>query len=135
MTQPTKSAAPIVHSKMDFSRQKWEQKQLILLQCTQCNDPRDTAHTWWGVEGFPGAARVLVGVAMVMINFHIELCVESYTFHTGTSLGKRRLSPNWYQYKTHRKCCRQDIFQVADVSCLENNVSARLGARFFNPQT
>jgi hypothetical protein len=91
-TQPTKSATPNVHSKMDFSWQNWEQKQPVFLQCTQCNDPRDTAHTWWGGEGFPGAARVLVGVAMVMINFHIELCVESYAFHTGTSLGKRHLS-------------------------------------------
>jgi hypothetical protein len=50
----------------------------------------------------------LVGVAMVMINFHIELCVESYVFHPGTSLGKRHLSTNWYQDETCRKCCRQD---------------------------
>jgi hypothetical protein len=63
-------------------------KRPVFLQCTQCNDPRDTAHTWWGGEGFPGAARVLVGVAMVMINFHIELCVESYAFHLGTGLGE-----------------------------------------------
>ena len=60
-----KRAAPIVHSKMDFSLRFWEQKQPVFLQCTQCNDPRDTAHTWWGGEGFPGAARVLVGGAMV----------------------------------------------------------------------
>jgi hypothetical protein len=25
---------------------------------------------------------------MVMINFHVELCIESYTFHPGTSWGK-----------------------------------------------
>jgi hypothetical protein len=59
----------------------------------------------------------LVGVAMVMINFHVELCIESFAFHPGTSLGNRRLSTNWYQDETCRKCCRQDIFQVADVSC------------------
>jgi hypothetical protein len=76
----------------------------------------------------------LVGGAMVMINFHIELCIESYAFHPGTSLGKRRLSPNWYQDETHRKCCRQDIFQVADVSCLENIVS-EAGRPVFEPQT
>jgi hypothetical protein len=109
---------------MDFSRQIWEQKRPVFLQCTQYNDPRETAHTWWGGEGFPGAARVLVGVAMVMINlFHVELCLESYAFHTGTSLGKRHLSTNWYQYETQRKCFRQDIFQVADVSYLKNMVS------------
>jgi hypothetical protein len=60
MTQPTKRHAPIMHSKMDFSQQIWEQKRPVFLQCTQCNDPRETAHTWWGGEGFPGAARVLV---------------------------------------------------------------------------
>jgi hypothetical protein len=74
----------------------------------------------------------LVGGAMVMINFHVELCVESYAFHPGTSLGKRRLSPNWYQDEMHRKCCRQDIFQVADVSCLENIVS-EAGRLVFEP--
>ena len=58
------------------------------MQCTQCNDPGETAHTWWGGEGFPGAARVLVGVAMVMINFHVELCVESYALDIGTGLEK-----------------------------------------------
>jgi hypothetical protein len=63
-------------------------KMTSLLQCTQCNDPGETAHTWWGGEGFPGAARVLVGVAMVMINFHVELCVESYTLDNGTDLEK-----------------------------------------------
>jgi uncharacterized membrane protein YedE/YeeE len=47
-----------------------------------------TAHTWWGGEGFPGATRVLVGVAMVMINFHVELCVESYALDIGTGLEK-----------------------------------------------
>jgi hypothetical protein len=87
-TQPTKRCAPIVHSKMDFSRQNWEQKRPVFLQFTQCSDPTEAAHTWWGGEGFPGAARVLVGVAMVMKKFHVELCVESYAFHTGTSLGK-----------------------------------------------
>jgi hypothetical protein len=87
-TRSTKCHAPIVHSKMDFFRQIWEQKRPVFLQCTQCNDPGETAHTWWGGEGFPGATRVLVGVAMVMINFHVELCVESYAFHPGTSLGK-----------------------------------------------
>jgi hypothetical protein len=123
MIQSTKCHVPIVNSKMDFSRQIWEQQWQVFLQCTQCSDPRETGPTWWGGEGFPGATRVLVGGAMVMINFHIELCVESYTFHFGTRLGKRHLSPNWYQDETHRKCCRWDIFQVADVSCLENIVS------------
>ena len=105
---------------MDFSRQIWEQKRPVFLQYTQCNDPRETAHTWWGGKGFPGATRVLVGVAMVMINFHVELCVESYALDIGTGLlGERRLSPNQYQYLMHRKCCRKDIFQVANVSCLE----------------
>jgi hypothetical protein len=121
--QPTKRRAPIVHSKMDFSRRNWEQKRPVFLQYTQRNDPRETSHTWWGGKGFPGATRVMVVVAMVMINFHVELCVESYAFHPGTSLGKRRLFTNWYQDEMCRKCCRQDIFQVADVSCLENNVS------------
>jgi hypothetical protein len=130
-TQLTKRHAPIVHSKMDFSQRIWEQKWPVFLQCTQCNDPGETVHTWWRGEGFPGAARVLVGVAMVMINFHVELCVESYVFHPGTGLGKGAFP----QDETHRKCCRQDIFQVADVSCLEKIVSARLGARFLNPQT
>jgi hypothetical protein len=132
MTQSTKRHAPIVHSKMDFSWQIWEQKRPVFLQCTQCSDPRETGPTWWGGEGFAGAARVLVGGAMVMINFHIELCVESYTFHPGTSLGTRRLSPNWYQDETHRKCCRQDIFEVADMSCLENIVS-EAGHPVFEP--
>jgi hypothetical protein len=68
---------------------------------------------------------------MVMINFHVELCVESYALDIGTGLlGERRLSPNQYQYLMCRKCCRKDIFQVADVSCLEKIVSARLGTRF-----
>jgi hypothetical protein len=132
MTQSTKRHAPIVHSKMDFSWRIWEQKRPVFLQCTQCSDPRETGPTWWGGEGFAGAARVLVGGAMVMINFHIELCVESYTFHPGTSLGTRRLSPNWYQDETHRKCCRQDIFEVADMSCLENIVS-EAGHPVFEP--
>jgi hypothetical protein len=79
---------PMVHSKMDFSWQIWEQKWPVFLQCTQCNDPRETAHTWWGGEGFPDSARVLVGVAMVMINFHVELCVESYALDIGTGLKK-----------------------------------------------
>jgi hypothetical protein len=87
-TQPTKCHAPIVHSKMDFFQRIWEQKRPVFLQCTQCDDPRETAHTWWGGEGFPGAARVLVGVAMVMINFHVELCVESYALDIGTGLEK-----------------------------------------------
>jgi hypothetical protein len=82
-TQSTKRHVPIVHSKMDFSQRIWEQKRPVFLQCTQCNDP---AHTWWGGEGFPGAARVLVGVAMVMINFHVELCVESYALDNGTRI-------------------------------------------------
>jgi hypothetical protein len=73
---------------MDFSQQIWEQKRPVFLQCTQCNDQGETAHTWWGGEGFPGAARVLVGVAMVMINFHVELCVESYVLDNGTGLEK-----------------------------------------------
>jgi hypothetical protein len=132
-TQPTKRRVSIVHSKMDFSWQIWEQKQPVFLQCTQCNDPRETAHTWWGGEGFPGVTRVLVGGAMVMINFHIELCVESYSFHPGTSLGKRHLSPNWYQDEMHRKCCRQDIFQVADVSCLEKICVCEAGCPVFEP--
>ena len=105
---------------MDFSQQIWEQKRPVFLQCTQCSDPRETGPTWWGGEGFPGAARVLVGGAMVMINFHVELCVESYAFHPGTSLGKGR------------KCCRQDIFQLADVRCLENIVS-EAGCPVFEP--
>jgi hypothetical protein len=78
---------------MDFSRQIWEQKRPVFLQCTQCNDPRETVHTWWGGEGFPGAARVLVGVAMVMINFHVELCVESYSFILVPVWGKAFLVP------------------------------------------
>jgi hypothetical protein len=124
-----KRAAPIVHSKMDFSLQFWEQKQPVFLQCTQCNDPRDTAHTWWEGEGFPGAARVLVEGAMVK---NVLSTAFSMRFILVPVWG---LSPNWYQYETRRKCCRQDIFQVADVSCLENIVSVRLGTRFLNPQT
>jgi hypothetical protein len=50
-TQPTKRGMPIVHSKMDFSWQNWEQKRPVFLQYTQCNDPRETAHTWWGGKG------------------------------------------------------------------------------------
>jgi hypothetical protein len=87
-TQSTKCHAPIVHSKMDFSRRIWEQKRPVFLQCTQCSDPREAGPTWWGGEGFPGAARVLVGGAMVMINFHVELCVESYAFHLVPVWGK-----------------------------------------------
>jgi hypothetical protein len=35
-TQPTKGRVPIMmDSKMDFSRQNWEQKQSVFLQCTQ----------------------------------------------------------------------------------------------------
>jgi hypothetical protein len=30
----------------------------------------------------------LVGVAMVMINFHVELCIESYALDIGTGLEK-----------------------------------------------
>jgi hypothetical protein len=42
----------------------------------------------------------LVGGAMVMINFHIELCIESYMFHPGTSqFGEKspfpKLVPRW----------------------------------------
>jgi hypothetical protein len=29
-----------------------------------------------------------VGVAMVMINFHVELCIESYALDIGTGLEK-----------------------------------------------
>jgi hypothetical protein len=85
-----------------------------------------------GGEGFPGAARVLVGGAMVMINFHVELCVESYTFHPGTSLGKGAFPQTGTKMKRLRNCCRQDIFQVADVSCLENIVSED-GRMVFEP--
>jgi hypothetical protein len=55
------------------------------------------------------------------------LCVRYWYW-----FGERHLSPNQYQYLTHRKCCRKDIFQVADVSCLEKIVSERLGAQFLN---
>jgi hypothetical protein len=76
----------------------------------------------------------LVGGAMVMINFHVELCVESYVFHPGTSLGKRHLYPNWYQDEMHRKCCRQDIFKLLTWAALKI-LCPRLGAWFLNPQT
>ncbi len=84
-------------------------------------------------EGFPGATRVLVGGAMVKMSCLLHFLRISYWYQFGENV--RFQSPNWYQYETRRKCCRQDIFQVADVSCLENIVSVRLGARFLNPQT
>jgi hypothetical protein len=126
MTQSTKRHAPIVHSKMDFSWRIWEQKWPVFLQGTQYSYPRETGPTWWGGEGFPGATRVLVGGVMVMINFHIELCVVSYAFHPGTSLEKRRLSPNWYQDETFFKLL---MWAALKILC------PRLGARFLNPQT
>ena len=54
-----------MHAKMDFSRQNWEQKQPVFLPCTQCNDSKETAHTWQDGEGFPGDGRVLEGGIMV----------------------------------------------------------------------
>jgi hypothetical protein len=63
-------------------------KTTSLFAMYKCNYPRETAHTWWGGEGFPGAARVLVGVAMVMINFHVEFCIKSYALDIGTGLEK-----------------------------------------------
>jgi hypothetical protein len=112
MTQSTKRHAPIVHSKMDFSRQIWEQQRPVFLQCTQCSDSRETGPTWWGEEGFPGAARVLVGGAMVMINFHVELCVESYAFHPGTSLGKRRLPQTGTKMKHIENAVDKTFFKL-----------------------
>jgi hypothetical protein len=75
-----------------------------------------------------------VGVAMVMINFHVELCVETYALDIGTGLEKGAF-PQTKENLTHRRCCRKDIFQVSDVSCLEKMVSARLGTWFLNAQT
>jgi len=45
-------------------------------------------HTWLRGGGFLGAAGVLEGGAMVMVWFHVALCVESYAFHLGTRLEK-----------------------------------------------
>jgi hypothetical protein len=78
----------------DTAKQQKAPRQSCIQKWTflsKIGSKNNTAHTWWGGEGFPGATRVLVGVAMVMINFHVELCIESYAFHTGTSLGKRHL--------------------------------------------
>jgi hypothetical protein len=67
------------HSKMDFSRQNLAQKRPVFLQYAQCSDSREATHTWWGGEGFPGAAGVLEGVVMVMIkflrNFYVSILV------------------------------------------------------------
>jgi hypothetical protein len=75
-----------VHSKMDFSLWFWEQKQPVFLQCTQCNDPRDTAHTWWGGRRRLSWCRKSLGGRC-----HGKKCLVYsifYVFHTGTSLGK-----------------------------------------------
>jgi hypothetical protein len=112
MTQSTKRHTPIVHSKMDFSWQIWEQKQPVFLQCTQCSDPRETGPAWWGGEGFPGATRVLVRGAIVMINFHIELCIESYMFHPGSSLWKMHLSPNGTKMKRIENTVDKTFFKL-----------------------
>ena len=67
-----------------FSRDL-EQKRPVFLQYTQCSDYRETTHTWLGGGGFLGAVGVLERGAMVMVWFHVALCVESYAFHLGTS--------------------------------------------------
>jgi hypothetical protein len=118
-TQLTKRHAPIVHSKMDFSQRIWEQKWPVFLQCTQCNDPGETVHTWWRGEGFPGAARVLVGVAMVMINFHVELCVESYVFHPGTGLGKGAFPQTGTKMKRIENAVDKTFFKLLTWAALK----------------
>jgi hypothetical protein len=56
---------PIMHAKMDFSWQNLEQKWPVFWPYTQCNDSKETVHTWQGGEGFPGDAQVLEGGIMV----------------------------------------------------------------------
>jgi hypothetical protein len=88
-----------VHSKMDFSLQFWEQKQPVILQCTQCNDPRDTAHTWWGGRRRLSWCRKSLGGRC-----HGEKCLVYsifYVFHTGTSLGKTRVFGKFQDYVAH----------------------------------
>jgi hypothetical protein len=119
MTQLTKHRAPIMHSKMDFSWQNLEQKWPVFLQYTQCSDSKETTHTWWRGKGFPGAIGILEGVVMVMIKFHVEIL----HVHLGSSFDERRISSfhqNYYQDECIEKLCRWDIFQVSDMSCLEN---------------
>jgi hypothetical protein len=86
------------------------------LQYAQCSDSREATHTWWGGEGFPGAAGVLEGVIMVMIKFLRDFL----RVHFGSSFEKTRLSQNYYQDGCVEKSCTKDIFEVYDVSCLEN---------------
>jgi len=61
----TKRRAPIVHSKMGFSRRNLEQKRPVFLPYTQCNDSKETAHTWQDGEGIPGDGQVLEGGILV----------------------------------------------------------------------
>jgi len=75
----------IMRAKMDFSQRKFDQKRQVFLQHTQCSDHEETVLTWLRGGGFVGAAGVLEGGAMVMVWFHVALCVESYAFHLGTS--------------------------------------------------
>jgi hypothetical protein len=55
-----------MHAKMDFSWHNLEQKRPLFWTYTQCNDSKETAHTWQGGECFPGDGRVLEGGIMVM---------------------------------------------------------------------
>ena len=77
-TKRTKRRAPIMNSKMDFSRQNLEQKRPVFLQYAQYSGSRETTHTWWGGEGFPGAVGVLEGVVMVMMK---EKCLLYAIFY------------------------------------------------------
>jgi hypothetical protein len=80
------------------------------LQYAQCSDSREATHTWWGGEGFPGAAGVLEGVIMVIIKFLRDFL----RVHFGSSFEKMR------QDGCIEKSRTKDIFQVYDMSCLEN---------------
>jgi hypothetical protein len=102
---------------MDFSQWNLEQKWPVFWPYTQCNDSKETAHTWWDGEGFPGDGWVLEGGIIVT--------------EWRTSTWNPRWNPTWNLNGTdglRRHFSHASAIQIhIEKSCrLDNFVSNRL---------
>ena len=74
----TKRRAPIVHSKMDFSRRIWEQERSVFLQCTQSLVLTQEATIAIGTDGH--CCTRLYGKRHSKKNAPLQSCIQKWTF-------------------------------------------------------
>jgi hypothetical protein len=103
-------------AQMDFSWQNLEQKWPVFWPYTQCNDSKETAHTWWCKEGFPGDRQVLERGIMVTDGRDEEHWSKwnpmwNPTWNLNGTDGLRRLFSHASTIQIHiEKSCRLDNF-------------------------